>query len=111
VAQSLTNGAQPGFVGQPPPPAKDHYNGQCRIGISMNNIQSKMIFALVVITVIGLNSAFAQSQTSSVQTDRISITYIPPDNVQYQDVYNLLRRHGALEKIQEILSPFRSFTD
>jgi Putative metallopeptidase len=74
----------------------------------MRNIQSKMIFVLVVIAAIGLNSAFAQSQTPSVQTDRVSIAYIPPENAQYQDVYDLLRGRGALEKIREILSPFRS---
>ena len=74
----------------------------------MSNIQSKIIFALVVIVIIGLNSAFAQSQTSAVETDRVSIAYIPPENAQYQEVYDLLRGHGALEKIQEILSPFRS---
>src|SRR6266702_1599394 len=74
----------------------------------MNNFQNKMSFALVAIAVVGLNSSFAQTQTSSLQSDRVSIAYIPPDNVQYQEVYDLLRSHHALEKIQEILSPFRS---
>jgi len=36
----------------------------------MNNFQNKMSFALVAIAVIGLNSSFAQSQTSSLQSDR-----------------------------------------
>jgi hypothetical protein len=70
-----------------------------------------MGFALVTIAVIGLNSPFASSQTSSLQSDRVSIAYIPPDNVQYQDVYDLLRTHRALERIQEILSPFHSPED
>jgi hypothetical protein len=74
----------------------------------MNNFQSKMSFALVAIAVIGLNSSFAQSQTSSLQSDRVSIAYIPPDDVQYQEVYDLLRGHRVLEKVQEILSPLRS---
>jgi Putative metallopeptidase len=46
-------------------------------------------------------------QSSSFQADRISIAYSPPDNAQYQDVYELLRQRNALEKIKEILSPFR----
>jgi hypothetical protein len=58
--------------GQPPPPEKDHYNEQWRTGISMNNIQSKMMFALLVIAVIGLNFAFAQTQMPSAQTDRVT---------------------------------------
>jgi hypothetical protein len=74
----------------------------------MNNFQNKTSFALVAIAVIGLNSSFAQSQTSSLQSDRVSIAYIPPDDVQYQEVYDLLRGHRVLEKVQEILSPLRS---
>ena len=66
-----------------------------------------MGLALAVITLFGLNSAFAQSQMSSFQADQISIAYNPPDNAQYQDVYELLRQRNALEKIKEILSPFR----
>jgi hypothetical protein len=72
----------------------------------MKNFQSKMSFALVAIAVIWLNSSFAQSQTASLQSDRVSIAYIPPDDVQYQEVYE--RGHRALEKVQEILSPLRS---
>jgi hypothetical protein len=57
-----------------------------------------MGLALAVITLFGLNSAFAQSQMSFFQADRISIAYNPPDNAQHQDVYELLRQHNALEK-------------
>jgi hypothetical protein len=66
-----------------------------------------MGLAVAVITFIGLNSAFGQLQTSSFQADQISIAYSPPNNAQYQDVYELLRKNNALEKIKEILSPFR----
>jgi putative metallopeptidase DUF4344 len=73
----------------------------------MNNLHKNIGLAVAVITLIGLNSAFAQSRSSSFQADRISIAYSPPDNAQYQDVYELLRQRNALEKIKEILSPFR----
>jgi Putative metallopeptidase len=33
--------------------------------------------------------------------------YVPPNNFGFQEVYDLLRQHNALEKIKEILSPFR----
>jgi hypothetical protein len=85
LAQALTNGAQSGFVrGSQLPPEKDHYNKQWRTGTSMKNIQSKATFALVVIAVIGLNSVFAQPQTSSVQTDRGA------DRVGFSDLANYL---------------------
>jgi Putative metallopeptidase len=73
----------------------------------MNILHGKMGLALAVITLFGLNSAFAQSQISSFQADRISIAYNPPGSGRYQDVYELLRQHNALERIKEILSPFR----
>jgi hypothetical protein len=72
----------------------------------MNNFQRKMSFALVAFAIVGLNCSLAKSQTS--QSDRVSIAYIPPDNVQYHEIYDLLRGRRALEKIHEILSPFRS---
>ena len=72
----------------------------------MSNLYSNIGLGAAVITLIALNSAFAQSQTSSFQADRISISYNPPGSAQYQDVYELLRQHNASEKIKEILSPF-----
>ena len=44
----------------------------------MNNFYRNMGLAAAVITLIGLNYAFAQSQTSSFQADRISIAYAAP---------------------------------
>jgi hypothetical protein len=72
-----------------------------------SNLHRHTGLAFSVITLIGLNSAFAQSQTSFFQADRISIAYNAPASAQYQDVYELLRQHNALEKIKEILSPFQ----
>jgi hypothetical protein len=72
----------------------------------MNNNQSKMVFALVVIAVIGLHSAFAQSQTAPTQSDqpsRVSVVYVPPQNSAFQQLYDLLRERSALERIQQIL--------
>ena len=52
----------------------------------------------------------AQSQTSTVQSDqpnRVKVMYVPPENPGLQEVYGRLREHHALEKVQEMLSPFR----
>jgi hypothetical protein len=69
-----------------------------------------LIAALVVSAVIWPTSLFAQSQPSASndQSSRISITYVPPETSALQDIYDLLREHRALERMQEILSPFRS---
>jgi hypothetical protein len=56
------------------------------------------------------NLSAAQPQplaTSSGQSDRVSVVYVPPNNLNFQEVHDLLRQHNALEKINEILSPFR----
>ena len=56
------------------------------------------------------NLSAAQSPpptTPSGQSDRVSVVYVPPNNYSFQDVYELLQQHNALEKIKEILSPFQ----
>ena len=68
----------------------------------------------VTVFVIGTllsNLAAAQSQPAVPQTgeqlDRLSTVYVPPNNFGFQEIYDLLRQHNALERIKEILSPFR----
>jgi len=55
-------------------------------------------------------SSAAQPQTTGTQGDmpnRVTVIYVPPTNPELQKLYTLLRERRALEKIQEILSPFR----
>jgi hypothetical protein len=55
-------------------------------------------------------SSAAQPQTTGTQGDmpnRVTVIYVPPTNPKLQKLYSLLRERRALEKIQEILSPFR----
>src|SRR5438552_2987709 len=56
------------------------------------------------------NFSAAQSPpptTPSGESDRVAVVYVPPNNSSFQEVQELLRQHNALEKIKEILSPFR----
>ncbi len=41
------------------------------------------------------------------KTNRVSVSYVPPKNPAHQPVYELLKEHRVLEKLQEFLSPFR----
>jgi hypothetical protein len=65
----------------------------------------------VVTSMLVLNLAAAQSQPAVPQTvdqsDQLSTVYVPPNNFGFQEVYDLLRQHNALERIKQILSPFR----
>ena len=68
------------------------------------------ICAIVGVAFILPNSAVAQSQTTGTQMDqpnRVSVAYVAPKDPIFQELYGLLRDRRALEKIQEILSPFR----
>ena len=63
----------------------------------------------VVIGALLPNLSAAQSQppaAPSGQANWVSVVYVPPNNFSFQQVYALLRQHNALEKINEILSPF-----
>jgi len=66
--------------------------------------------AIVGVALILQDLVIARSQTTSTQNDqpnRVSVEYVAPKNPELQELYGLLRDRRALEKIQEILSPFR----
>jgi hypothetical protein len=76
----------------------------------MNSWRWKLATA-VVTSMLLLNLAAAQTQPavpqSGGQSDLLSTVYVPPNNFGFQEVYDLLRQHNALERIKQILSPFR----
>jgi hypothetical protein len=41
------------------------------------------------------------------KTDRVRVSYIPPENPAHQQVYELLKGRKSLEKLQEFLSPYQ----
>ena len=66
--------------------------------------------AIVSVALMLPNVPVARSQTVATQMDqpnRVSVTYVAPRNPNFQKLYDLLRDRRALEKIQEMLSPFR----
>ena len=72
---------------------------------------TSFISALIINALIGPNWSYAQSPASSRPIDqpaRVAIAYVPPENSLLQDLYVFSRGHRALERVQEILSPFRS---
>ncbi len=57
------------------------------------------------------SSCLAQSDMSipsGGRTNQVTIRYEPPANQALQELYDLLRERQVLEKIQEIIGPFRS---
>ena len=67
------------------------------------------IGALVGVALIQATLAGAQPQkpaTQINQPNRISIEYVATEDLVLREYYRLLREHRALEKVQEMLSPF-----
>jgi len=67
-------------------------------------------FMGIAIGLITANSARAQSQhpvTQGDQPNRIVIEYGKPVDADLQDLYEIMKIKGSLEKIQKILSPLR----
>lgn len=44
---------------------------------------------------------------SEAQPNRVRVEYYPPTNPAHQPIYDVLRQERALEKLQEVFSPFR----
>jgi hypothetical protein len=78
----------------------------------MSSFQWKVINsigAIVGVAFILPNVAVAQSQTTATQVDqpnRVSVAYVATEDLVLQRFYRLLKERRALEKIQEMLSPF-----
>src|SRR5262245_43593304 len=61
------------------------------------------LVAVTCITCAPLPAAMAQPG----QTNAIEIAYVPPKNASHRPIYERLKDRRALEKLQQLLSPFR----
>jgi hypothetical protein len=49
----------------------------------------------------------AKVAIADAQSRRIGIEYVPPKNPEHQHLYEMLKEHRVLERLQEIFSPFQ----
>ena len=79
----------------------------------MCSLRSKMVRFIEIIAAIGVSTGnFAHAQlrpavTQGEQPNRVVIEYVRPQNADLLELHESLKAHGALEKIQKILSPMR----
>ena len=66
----------------------------------------KTALALAVAGII-LITAMMMTTFAASKTNRVSIRYVPPKVPAHQRIYTELKQRGALEKLQEVLSPYR----
>jgi hypothetical protein len=81
----------------------------------MKNSLALAVSGMILVTALAM-TACTEEKTNQVsvdnvppaKTNQVSVSYTPPENPAYQHIYTLLKeeRH-SLERIQELLSPFR----
>src|SRR5215471_16296525 len=76
----------------------------------MKNLQAnpiRFIAAGIGVAFLSSGLALAQPQGGAPkgQTNHVAIEYVAPKDPEFQDLYEVLKIRGALEKIQKILSP------
>jgi hypothetical protein len=68
-------------------------------------MKAVLAFALAW-TDLALGSA-TMAQAAQARADRITVAYVPPKNSSHQGIYERVKEIRFLEKVQELLSPFR----
>jgi hypothetical protein len=72
--------------------------------VSYTNLKAALVWSCVIgVVPIGAGA----SPVASAESRRIRVEYVPPSNPAHQALYELLQQRHALEKFQEIFSPFR----
>jgi hypothetical protein len=72
----------------------------------MNFLRSTR-WLLCSIGAVGFILSQASARAQEARENRIRVEYVPPTNPAHQPLYDLLRQHRTLEKLQEVFSPFR----
>jgi len=68
----------------------------------------RRIFAVLLCAVCSLLLVMpTKPAIADAQSKRIGIEYVPPKNPEHQHVYEMLKEHRVLERLQEIFSPFQ----
>jgi hypothetical protein len=72
-----------------------------RRSVAMKTAVALAVAGMVLVTATA-TTAFAASKSN-----RVSVTYVLPKDPAHQLIYERLKEHGALERLQKFLSPFR----
>ena len=71
-------------------------------------VQIRLFFVILILISMGSNSELVAAQSSSnLRSDRIKISYVPPENSAHEPIFQLLKERRLLEKFKGLLSPLR----
>jgi Putative metallopeptidase len=68
---------------------------------------NKQTISIGIILVFILSAAATTAKAAQYKTRQIRIQYVLPVSSEYQPIYEHLKQAGALERLQQLLSPFR----
>ena len=69
-------------------------------------VQIRLFFVILILISMGSNSELVAAQNSSnLRSDRIQISYVPPNNSAHEPIFQLLKERRAPRKIQGTLKP------
>jgi hypothetical protein len=66
-----------------------------------------LALAMTACTAVKTDQAAVKVNQVAVMTDQVRVKYVPPDNPQHQQIYEMLKERHSLENLKEFLSPFR----
>ena len=69
-------------------------------------IASALILLVVPCLAHGQSAQWPPS-TDAPQINRVRVNYVPPTNPAHQDIYELMKKRGTLERMAKLLSPIR----
>jgi hypothetical protein len=74
----------------------------------MKNSLALAVIGMILVTALATTACTKEETLPEAKTNQVNVSYMPPENPEYQHIYTLLNedRH-SLEKLQELLSPFR----
>jgi hypothetical protein len=67
----------------------------------------KAVLALVITWTVLVPEMVTTAQAAAARASRVSVSYVPPKDPAHQPIYEQLKQLRFLEKLQQLLTPFR----
>jgi len=73
----------------------------------LENLMRAPFLILVVTWVVAAPESVTTAQAAAARANRVSVSYVPPNNAMHHRIYEQLQELDFLEKLQQFLTPFR----
>ena len=73
----------------------------------MKNSLALTVIGMILITALAMTACTGEETLPAEKTNQVVVNYVIPTKPAHQQIYKLLKERHSLEKLQELLSPFR----